>query len=225
MRTQVGPCEVADVDAVEEDRSSGEFVESHDEVDQGRLACTGGPDDGNGVARIRGERDVFDERGLLGVAEAHVGEVDAARSPRRQRRRRLVRFLFLGVEELEGPFGGGDTGLEHVRHSRHLRDRLRELPRVLDERRRITESHLPRGHTQTAGHGDEDIAEVRDELHRGMIIPDTNWAPAEALYSSSLRRSNSSSMTWSRPKARTTSRPENDSSTWPLTSPVYFHWL
>ncbi|SIH04982.1 Uncharacterised protein [Mycobacteroides abscessus subsp. abscessus] len=72
MRAQIGAGEVADVDAVEEDRPSGEFVEPHDEVDQGRLAGTGGSDDRDGVPGIGGEGDVLDERAVLGIAEAHV---------------------------------------------------------------------------------------------------------------------------------------------------------
>ena len=58
----------------------------------------------------------------------------------------------------------------------------------------------------------------------GKMMPETNWAPKLALYSSSLRSSKRSSMSASRPKTRTRSWPEKDSSIWPFSAPVFFHW-
>ena len=54
-------------------------------------------------------------------------------------------------------------------------------------------------------------------------MPDTNCAPKLALYRASLRSSKRSSMSASRPKTRTKSCPEKDSSIWPFSSPVFFH--
>ncbi len=58
----------------------------------------------------------------------------------------------------------------------------------------------------------------------GKIMPETNWAPKLAVYRASFRSSNRSSMSASRPKTRTRSCPEKDSSIWPFSAPVFFHW-
>ncbi len=57
----------------------------------------------------------------------------------------------------------------------------------------------------------------------GKMMPETNCAPKLALYRASLRSSNRSSMSASRPKTRTRSWPEKDSSIWPFSAPVFFH--
>ena len=45
-----------DVEAVERDPPAVELVEAHDQVDERRLAGAGGPDDGDGLARLGDER-------------------------------------------------------------------------------------------------------------------------------------------------------------------------
>ena len=70
---------LADVDAVDEDRSAGRVVEARDEVDERRLAAAGAADDRRRLARAGAERDVAEDR-LLGarVAELDVAELDDA---------------------------------------------------------------------------------------------------------------------------------------------------
>src|SRR2546421_327421 len=53
--------EVAVVGAVEEDAAAVDFVEPHEQVDQGGLAGSGGPDDGDGLAGGGVEGEVLDE--------------------------------------------------------------------------------------------------------------------------------------------------------------------
>ena len=127
MRAEVGAAEVAGVDAIEVDGSTRDLVEAHDEVDQGGLTGTGGTDDRHRMSGFGGEGHLFDERRLRSVAEAHFGEFDLSRGAWGQLLVHLVGFLLLGVEQLEGPLRRGDAGLEHVRDTGHLGDRLREL--------------------------------------------------------------------------------------------------
>ena len=57
----------------------------------------------------------------------------------------------------------------------------------------------------------------------GKIMPETNCAPNEALYSDSLRSSKRSRLSASRPNTLTSSWPEKDSSICPFRAPVDFH--
>ncbi len=57
----------------------------------------------------------------------------------------------------------------------------------------------------------------------GMISPETNWAPNDALNSSSFSRAKTSSTSFCRPKTLTRLCPENDSSMCALSVPVRRH--
>ena len=59
-----------------------DLVEAHQQVDQGRLAGAGRPDDGDRLARLDDEVEVLDERHVGQVAERDVLELDRARRPR-----------------------------------------------------------------------------------------------------------------------------------------------
>ena len=54
-----------------------------------------------------------------------------------------VRRLLLRVEQLEHALGRRDARLQQVRHRAQLAERLRELPRVLDERLHVAEGIDP----------------------------------------------------------------------------------
>ena len=166
-RAQVVPGQVGDVDAVEGDPAAVELVEPHDQVDQRGLAGAGRADDGHGLARLDDEVEVLDERVVRRVGERHVLELDApVRVVQLVRGAAVVGLLLGGVEHLEHPLGGGDPGLEQVRHRRDLGQRLGELARVLDERLHVAQAHRAAGHPQAADDGDDDVVEVPDEHHR-----------------------------------------------------------
>ena len=80
------------------------------------------------------ERERLDERPVGVVGERDVAELDAAAHRRRVVARDRVGALLLGVEELDHPLERRDARLEDVHHRRQLRERHRELARVLDER-------------------------------------------------------------------------------------------
>ena len=107
--------------------------------------------------------------GLLGVVgETHVVELDPATRVGVDERLGDVLRLFGEVEQLEHPLGGRDPGLQHVGHRRELRERLRELPGVLDERLHIAEAQVARCDSQAADHRDGDVVEVADEHHQRL---------------------------------------------------------
>ena len=57
----------------------------------------------------------------------------------------------------------------------------------------------------------------------GMMMPETNWAPKLAWYSSSFFSSNAASTSRWRPNTLTSACPVNASSMWALSSPVCAH--
>ncbi len=87
-----------------------------------------------------------------------------------------VRLLLGFVEQLEDALGRGDRRLHDVGDARGLRDRLRELARVLDERLHVAERHRARGHPHAADDGDRDVVEVPDEGGRRLMMPEMNCA-------------------------------------------------
>ncbi len=70
--------DLADIDAVHQDRAIGDIVEARDQVDDGGFARAGGADEGGGLAGLGGKADIvqhilFSAR----VAEDDIAELDA----------------------------------------------------------------------------------------------------------------------------------------------------
>src|SRR5699024_10143709 len=99
VRTQVGAAEIPGVEAVEDDGAAGDLVEAHHEVDQGGLAGSGRADDRDRMAGVGSEGHLLDERSLRGVAEADLGEFDLSGGAGRKGAVRLIRVLFLRIED------------------------------------------------------------------------------------------------------------------------------
>src|SRR5699024_1228194 len=101
-------------DAVEDDGAAGDLVEANHEVDQGGLAGSGRADDRDRMTGIGGEGHLLDQWSLRGVAEADLGEFDLSGGARRKTAARLIGVFLLRIEQFEGPFGRGDSRLQHV---------------------------------------------------------------------------------------------------------------
>ena len=78
------------------------------------------------------------------VRERHVVELDSPRGSAHERGGSASGDLLVRVQQLEDPLGRGDARLQDVHHRRDLRERLRELARVLDERLDVAERHRAR---------------------------------------------------------------------------------
>ena len=148
---------VGDVLAVEQDAPAVELVEPHDEVHERRLARAGRPDDRDRLTGFDPERQVADQRPLGRVGERHVLEHDRAVAVDRGGRVGGVVLLLVGVEQLEDALGRGGARLHDRGHAAELRERLRELLRVLDERLHVAESQLAARDHEPAEHRDAHV--------------------------------------------------------------------
>jgi len=162
---QVVTSELPRLDAVDADRSAVDVVEPHQQVDHRRLAGSGGADDRQHLARsdVRGE--VLDERRLGQVAEVHVLECDVALG--------VLQNLRLGASATSsGSSSSSKTrsaeaivDLQQVHDAGHLRDRLRERARVLDERLDVAEGHGSVRDLDAAQDADRHVVQVAHERH------------------------------------------------------------
>ena len=96
----------ADVDAVDQDRTFGNVVETTDQVDHGALAGTGMADETDHFARFDGEADVARDAARP-VAETDITQFDAAGNTRQMYR--IGGFGHAGnvVEDVEDALGAG----------------------------------------------------------------------------------------------------------------------
>ena len=163
--------QIARVDSVEQDPTTVDLVEAHEEIHDGGLPRPGRSDDRDGLAFAHVEAEFLDQ-GLVGdVAERHAVERHPAGRGWQHRCGHAVGLLLRRREELEDTLSRGEPGLKQVRLRRDLRDRHRELPRVLDECLDVTERHRASRHAKATDDRDANVVEVRQELHRGLDDP------------------------------------------------------
>ncbi len=112
LRTQRLQVPIADVDAVHQHVPSVDVEDAVDQARQRRLAGARLPDDGDGLAGVRGEADLF-QHPLAVVAKVDVFEGDLALNGARHAALVLVQFR-LRVDQVEDAFGAGDAQLHQV---------------------------------------------------------------------------------------------------------------
>src|SRR5664280_945034 len=164
---QTSPAYLPGLDAVECDGATLDVVETHEQINQCGLACSGRSDDCNGIALLDVKIHVRDQGFGRAVAERNV--VERYGATRFGDDDRVVRVgLFLGfVEHTKHTLGTRHRRLNDVGDARRLDDRHREGPRILDERRDVAQVEEIPGDIDTSKDRDEDIANVADEVHQG----------------------------------------------------------
>ncbi len=160
--------EVARVDAIEQDASRVDLVETHEKVDYRRLARTGRADDRDGLTRRDREAEVCDQRLLGLVLEAHGLEIHPPVRVEELCRLRAVRLFLLGVQQGEHPLGRGNPRLQQVHLACHLGDRHRELAGVLDEGLHVPERERARRDAVSPDDRYHHVVQVGKELHRRL---------------------------------------------------------
>ncbi len=154
---QRGEAHVADVGAVDADRSRRHVVEAGEEQGEGGLPRARGAHQRHPLARRDLEREVLEDRLAGAVAEPHVVERDRARAARQVDRVVGLGHDRLGVEQVHDAFGAR-AGLLRRRqeHGEHA-GRRGELGQVGEER-------------QERAHGDATLdGEPASEQHHGHL--------------------------------------------------------
>lgn len=132
------------------------------------FAGAGRADDGDRAARFDRQRQILDQRLLRVVAERHMLQLHPPAQLLRTFGGRRVGLLLRRVQHLEDPLGRGHARLHQVRHRRDLRQRHRELPRVLDERLHVPDGQRPGRHPQPADDRHQHVVEIRHEHHQRL---------------------------------------------------------
>ncbi len=146
LAPQRAQCEVADVDAVDEDAAGRGIVETHQQRGERRLAGAAGADQGDHLALFHCEGDVG-EHGAVG--RVRVLEADTVIDDRLAELLQLACAGFLAhqrpaVEVFEDALAGSGGLLEDVVNAGEALDRLVEQQQRGDERHEVAGGHLVR---------------------------------------------------------------------------------
>ena len=106
--------DIAHVRVIDENLPLTHVVETGDQVDDGRFAAAGSPQEGDGRAWLGLEGDVLEDGfAAVEIAECNVGKGYTALHLRHRLRAGFVGDLVLGVKDFEDALGAG-AGLAHL---------------------------------------------------------------------------------------------------------------
>ena len=173
---QLGARHLRDVDAVERDRAGVDLVEAHEQVDERRLARAGRPDDGDRLAGLRDEREVFDQRLVRLVAERDVLERDLAAHGGRAPGGRGVGRCSSASSNSNTRSAEATPDCSMLAIDASWVSGWRELPRVLDERLHVAELIAPDATRRPPTTAMATKLRFPTNIIAGMIAPEMNCA-------------------------------------------------
>ena len=156
--------DVAHVDAADADSAALHVVETHEQLDERRLASPRGTHERDSLALFDLRAEILDDDLLGVITELHMIELDVARQVG-SIDLGVFLGLFLSLEELEHTLGGSGRHLQHVGHLCELDDGLREVLDVLDERLDVAHRDYALDSEHTAHDGHDDITQIADDVH------------------------------------------------------------
>ena len=161
---QIGEPEVAQVHTVEKDRAAGRVIEAGHQADERGLARSGGPRDPERGSGIHGEGHAVENGRVARVGEADVAELEATRRPLERAGVRPLGHVGTFVEELEGPLGAGERGLQGAERAAHRLERAIELREVRHHQEQLAQRDPARLHTADADDQDRGCAQRRGQV-------------------------------------------------------------
>src|SRR5450830_2048744 len=125
---QTAPAHLPGLDAVERDGAALDVIETHEQIDECGLACSGRPDDGDGIALLDVKIHVPDQGFSRPVAESDMIELDRAARLGDDDGVRGIWLLLGLVKNTKYTLGTRHRRLNDVGDARRLDDRHREGP-------------------------------------------------------------------------------------------------
>ena len=173
---QVVDAEPPEVDPVELDGAGVHVVEAGEQAGHGRLAGPGRAHEGDRGARLDGEVEAVEDRVGVVVAEADVGEADAARAlgggaGRQRLRMGRVGDDGLGREHLVDPFEGGGGALRPGHRHADRPQRPHQQRHVGVERHEAADAERSLRDQVAADAQHQDEPDRRHEVDRGQVVP------------------------------------------------------
>ena len=168
---QIGQIEFADVDAVQQDPSACHIIEARNQVDDGGLARSRRPDDGNGRSRLQFEADVIQDRLFRIIVEGNLFKNQLACKRLRLERLRIVVDFHRQIEILEDAV-----------EKRHRTDHIDlDIQQGIDRsvhpaQERHHDGDVPDRQIRVAVFDDEDPADQIDQ-HRADVREDVDHDP------------------------------------------------
>ena len=151
---------IPDVGAGHLDGTAVHIIEAHEQVDEGGLAAAGRADDGNALAGLYGEIQIFDQMLLRRVGERDVLQLYAAGDGFKLLRVQCVRRFGRLVDQLEDPCGAGQRVLKLRDHAGDLVEGLGVLVRVAEEARQSADRDRACHGAERAGKADAGINNI-----------------------------------------------------------------
>ena len=158
--------------AVEKDLSLGQFVEAAQQVDERRLARTGGADQCDHLARPGMEADVAKHSlaSLVGEADALVAHLTSQGGREGSCRSAIPPSLLKGgVQNRKDPLAGCSAGLEKLVKRVETADRLIEERGEDQESDEAAKVHGSGKHLTPASQQDHHQSEIAQKTHRGTV--------------------------------------------------------
>ena len=103
------------------------IVETHQQIDQRRLAAAGGSDDRHTLARFHGHGQILDQMLLLRIGKIHVGDFHGSFGILKHRCIFRFRHLRFGFDQFKHTAGAGQRILQFRYHTGDLIKRLGKL--------------------------------------------------------------------------------------------------
>jgi len=120
------------------------------------------PDNGDQLARLDLEIEVFEKRFVFAVSKRHIFKNNASARMFDDLLDGILRFFFLR-KYVEGPLGAGQGGLQTVGNHPQVDDRLHKQFRISEKRRDSAQCDGAARNENRADDADDGVADVADK--------------------------------------------------------------
>ena len=160
LAAQVGFADRADILAVDCDLTFLDFIETGQQVDDGRFSRPGRADQGDGLPGFGFEGHILNNRQAGIVAKVDVVKPDVTLDGLQGQRIRRIFNLRPGIDDFKHPFSPSQRGLDCVIHIGQLAERLDEVLPIIDKGGDRADAYQALQRQPTTQSGQDDHKEV-----------------------------------------------------------------